>query len=233
MRILGAVAVKLHCQDDNLAEKTDVRRLGQRTLSDLDFITYSKHAGGLDPVFVSLDFVPNERFNAFYGRGRRIYEGEDGSVHVDVFLDRLEFCHTIDFDGRLELDYPTITVSDILLQKLQIVKITEKDLKDMLLLLECHGVAHSGEESRDKFDASYISGLLSQDWGFYYTATTNFRKAGAFSQNTDAYDCETIAKRISDLVTRIEEAHKSLRWKLRAKVGANRIWYQEVEDVRR
>jgi len=37
---------------------------------------------------------------------------------VDVFFDKLLVAnHPIDFKGRLELDYPTITVTDMLLEK--------------------------------------------------------------------------------------------------------------------
>lgn len=226
LRALGAVAIRLHCSNPNLDADS-------RPLSDLDFITYSKHAGNLEPVFVSLGFVPNVRFHAFYGRTRRIYDHKDYALHVDVFLDNLEFCHTISFRDRLELDYPTVTVSDLLLQKLQIVSITEKDFKDIALLLHSHDVASREEDSHDKVDAEYVAKLLSQDWGFYYTATTNLEKTKNFVRVNDVYDQLVILRGLETLRNRIENEPKSLRWALRARVGTSKIWYHEVDEVRR
>ena len=58
--------------------------------------------------------------------GRYLFENPDNKRHIDIFFDKLEFCHIIDFRGRLEIDYPTISLSDILLQKMQIVQTSLK-----------------------------------------------------------------------------------------------------------
>ena len=41
---------------------------------------------------------------------------------------------------------------------------------------------------------------------------------------------DVIRGRIDDLLTRIEAAPKSIKWKIRAKVGTRRLWYQEVSE---
>lgn len=97
--------------------------------------------------------------------------------------------HPIDFKGRLELDYPTITVTDMLLEKIQMWEaFSEKDLKDCLLLLKAHNV----EEKREKesIDASYIAKILAKDWGFWYTATTNLKNLKRFVLEIDKLGSE-------------------------------------------
>ena len=113
---------------------------------------------------------------------RHMYDAPKG-FHVDVFYDRLDMCHNLDFKGRLELDSPTIPLADLLLEKMQIVKINEKDIKDSMVLLRAHNLASSG---REDIDAEYVSELLSKDWGFYYTVTTNLNKIREMMPNYEA-----------------------------------------------
>jgi hypothetical protein len=47
---------------------------------------------------------------------RIVFEDKEGT-HVDVFLDKLSMCHTIDLRDRLTVDSPTIPLSDIVLEK--------------------------------------------------------------------------------------------------------------------
>jgi hypothetical protein len=41
---------------------------------------------------------------------------------------------------------------------------------------------------------------------------------------------ETIRSRIGRLLHTIEGAPKSMKWKIRAKIGTRKIWYQEVAE---
>ena len=60
-----------------------------------------------------------------------------------------------------------------MLQKLQIVQINDKDLKDAMLLLLAAPV---GETDENAINVKYVAKLFADDWGFYYTATTNLKK---------------------------------------------------------
>jgi hypothetical protein len=95
------------------------------------------------------------------------------NVVVDVFFDKLRMSHTIDFRKRLDVDAPTISVSDLLLEKMQIVKLTEKDAKDTVIVFTEHSV---NEDDNENVDSRYIANLLADDWGFYYTVTTNLKR---------------------------------------------------------
>ena len=174
---------------------------------------------------------------------RQIYYHPKGWFYVDVFFDKLLVAnHPIDFRGRLELDYPTITVTDLLLEKLQMWEaFSVKDLKDCLLLLKAHDIKERGE--RESIDASYIAKLLAEDWGFWYTATTNLKKLGKFvseidklgieaqinTQKIEKKDREEIAEKVQFLLDRIEKEEKSFKWKMRAKIGIKKKWYNPVE----
>jgi len=168
-----------------------------------------------------------------YGANRVILENNTNHLKVDIFYDKLEFCHTIDFakNHRLEVDYPTISVSDLLLEKMQIVNITEKDIIDTSILLLEHEI---GNADKDVVNLDYLTKILSQDWGFYYTVTRNLVKVKESllsNQKIPQTDRTTAAARIDTIVNVMEKSPKSSGWKIRAKVGPSRKWYKDVEEV--
>jgi hypothetical protein len=174
---------------------------------------------------------------------RQIYYHPKGWFYVDVFYDKLIVAnHPVDFRGRLEQDYPTISVTDMLLEKIQMWEAFGiKDLKDCLILLKAHKVQEKREE--DTIDASYIAKLLAKDWGFWFTATTNIRKIKRFvseldrlgdeaeidSSGIEREDREEIIGKIDELLKRIDREPKSLGWKIRSKAGTKKRWYNPVE----
>lgn len=225
-RLMGACAFRIHCHESqHLYEKID------RPITDVDLATYSKNMGKLDSLLKKLGYLPDSRAIAFFGRNRRIYLDERKKLHIDVFLDRLEMCHTIDFRNRLEADHPTIPLAELLLEKMQIVKIAEKDLKDTLILITEHAIGNGDDETINR---DHLCKLLSDDWGFYYTVTTNLKLVREFSQSLSilsANDLLRIEDRIDSLLRSIEETPKTYRWKARAKIGTRKIWYNEIEEL--
>lgn len=222
LRLLGGIAFKLHSQKYwNVLENMG------RQINDIDSIGYRKQIVEVKRLFIDLGYLLE--WGAF--ADRMIFKNATGKYEVDVFFDKLEMCHEINLKGRLEIDSPTISVSDLLLMKIQIVKINEKDIKDLIILLLEHDVAR---EDKETINVEYISNLLSKDWGFYYTAKTNFdlvkrmlRNYGALTED----DRSTIETRIDRLIEAIDSQPKSLSWNLRAKVGTRKKWYEDVEDV--
>jgi len=104
---------------------------------------------------------------------------------------------------------------------------------DTTMLLREHDVGKAGPEI---IDADYVAKLLSDDWGFYYTCTTNLKKVSdklATYQELSQEDREDVRKKIEKLLKIIEAQPKSMRWRLRARVGPSKKWYREVEEVRR
>jgi hypothetical protein len=165
------------------------------------------------------------------GRNRKVYQDEANNRSVDLFFDKLEMCHVIDFKNRLEMDSPTISLSDLFLQKVQICKINEKDIKDIIIMLREHEVSESEKEA---VNLDYIAKLLSDDWGFWYTVTSNLKKVKSFLadyKNLTDEDKADVSAKIDKSLKAIDDEPKSLKWKMRAKIGTKKRWYTEVEEL--
>jgi hypothetical protein len=228
LRLLGAIAFQLHCPKYNyLTAKL------RRGLSDVDFAAYSAERHPIDRMMREFGYSDQPMITALFGDRRMIWDNKSNGMHVDIFFDKLDMNHEIDFDGRLELDTLTIPLADMLLEKMQIVHINEKDIVDTIMLIREHRVGNVAPET---IDAGYISKLLSNEWGFYYTVTTNLKTIEKalerYPELTEA-DRADVQTKIGALLERLEKEPKSLAWKLRAKVGPKTKWYKEVEEVNR
>jgi len=223
LRLLGATAIYFQCPKSSL-----LGELMKRRLTDLDFVTLSKYNSRIPELFSSLRFVPNERVNTLYGASRQIYADPENARHVDVFFDKLSFNHEIDLSKRLDLDPVTISLADLLLEKLQIVKMSEKDAKDVIVLLHEHEV-----DGAQGIDSEYVAKLLANDWGFHHTFTMNLEKVRDFlaGQSLSQQDKDLVSGRIAALVKGIDSEKKSFKWNMRARMGTKVPWYTEAEDV--
>lgn len=234
LRLIGGVAIRVHS-----SEFTDfMKRLGrlgaaEQEYTDLDFMSYMKLRDSVRKFFESMGYRRRRPTLSSAATQRQIYFHPDGWFYADVFFDKLLAAnHPINFRGRLELDSPTISLTDLLLEKLQIVSFSEKDLKDTLLLLRAHdiGERHAGEV----VDARYIASLLSKDWGFWYTVTTNLtglRKAVTEMADLTEVEKVDITSKISKLLAIIEGEPKSAGWKMRSTIGPRKRWYSPVETA--
>jgi len=229
LRVMGATAVRLHCE-----KFADLYRALGRELSDLDFVGYSRDAKKVKELFERLNYTQRRLGYAIAvsAHGERyIFDDEKNNRVVDVFFDRLKMCHTVEFKDRLELDKPTITLADILLEKMQIVKLNEKDIKDTVVLLREHEI---GDTEKETVNMRCIVGLLRDDWGFYHTVTTNLKTIEESLEKFDVLtkeDCDDVASKVRRLLDAIESETKSLKWKMRARVGTSKKWYEEVEET--
>jgi hypothetical protein len=247
LRILGGLAIAMHCRNQlDFAKKlarTGTGVLAGQEYSDIDFVAYRKHRDKLKEFFSKIGYVKRRATLSSAASERQIYYHPKGWFYVDVFFDELLVAnHPIDFRGRLELDYPTITTTDMLLEKVQLWEaFGVKDLKDCLLLLLSHDIKEGTDE--EAINVSYIAKLLSQDWGFWYTVTTNLQNIKRFVTELDKLGPEAkippeaisekertdINTKIDTLVQRLEDEPKSFGWKMRAKVGTKKQWYCHVE----
>jgi hypothetical protein len=226
LRLLGATAIYYQCP-----KSRQLTEAMNRPLTDLDFMTLSKYAEHIPELFSGLGFEANERVNTLYGLRRQIYDDPKNGRHVDIFVDKLTFCHELDLTRRLEIDPTTLTLADLFLEKMQIVKIGEKDIKDTIVLLLEHEL---GESDNGTVNVKYVAKLLANDWGWYYTVTTNLEKMKNYVDALPmlSSDEKQIVKgRISTLSERIEKENKSMKWKFRAKAGPKVKWYADVDDV--
>jgi hypothetical protein len=225
LRILGSIAYRIHCPR-NLHLFEDMAR----ALTDIDFAGEKQQAQSVQQLFARLGYSEDRTMGIVSEGGRYVFTGPDGKLNVDVFMDELFFCHRIPLRDRLVLDSPTISVTDLLLEKMQIVEINLKDLEDTSVLVLEHELAEKPVD-KELFDLERLASLLCSDWGFYHTVTVNLSKVSAFVE--EAPGCthaerELIHERIRNVLAELERRPKTLGWKMRAKVGTRVKWYQEV-----
>ncbi len=228
MRTIGSIAFRIRCPDFKTLEYEN-----GRYLTDIDFIAYSGEIAGVQDMFDELGWEENMTVLRLFGDKRRIFYHPELPIHSDVFLDKLRFCHEIDFRGRLELDSPTITLVDLLLEKLQIVEINKKDLVDVMVLLSQYGVSEE-KGATDSVNGARLARLCGRDWGWWRTATMNLDKTRQFAaEYLPQEDTATVRERVDRLREMIDSRRKGLRWKLRSMIGDRLRWYREVEEVER
>ena len=232
LRLLGGVAIRIHCSEFlDFAKKLMRLGEGQQEYTDLDFMSYMKFRNESVKFFEEMNYDKRRTTMSSAATQRKIFFHPKGWFYVDVFYDKLLAAnHPLDFRKRLELDSPTITPADLLLEKLQIVFPDEKDVKDLLLLLRAHDVS-SGEE-KNKIDGKFVASILASDWGFWYTVTTNLTGLKQYTQAADALTDEEkqlIASRVDALRQAIDQEPKSTGWKMRSMVGTKKQWYNPVE----
>lgn len=246
LRIIGAMAVYIHVQHDpfTLKRYVGLDRLGadRPMFTDLDLMGYSKQFKEIANFFKNMGFKPDFYVNSLFGNRRNIFQDQDGLFDVDVFYNTLSFSHDVQFiedtgRGRLELDFPTISLSDLTLEKLQIHQINRKDLVDLFILFSSHEVGEDSEQ--ETINGRYIANILSSDWGFEYDAMANLDKVKSLVENLlstekiEPRESQMALKGITDLTSMINTATKSKNWKKRAKKGTSKPWFQHVDEVQR
>ena len=245
-RIMGSLAAYIHSMDKPQIISTfnSLGRFGEGkpNFTDLDLMAYSKQGRQVGQIFKQMGFRPDEMVNGFFGDRRLIFYSPTGTYHVDIFLNKLEFSHTVEFgekpgEGRLELDSPTISLTDLVLEKLQIHEINRKDLVDLIILFLGHSVSSSGANEKESVDGAYISRILGDDWGFWYDAVANLNKVKSFANEltnegklTNEH-LSTVSREVDRLVDMANSSPKTKRWEVRSKVGTKKPWYREVEEV--
>jgi hypothetical protein len=229
LRILGGTAVYVHCSKFRPLLKALGRQPG-----DIDLASYFKFnkAGKVETLLQDLGYVGRDRFNALHGRTRLIFDDPANNTHLEVFFDELKMCHTVKFDGRLELDHPTVTLADLFLSKMQIVELTEKDIKDVIVMFREHDV---GKGDKECINAERIAEELAGDWGFWFTVTTNLAKV---RDSVDQYevlseeDKGDVHKKLDSLRQIIDSEPKKMKWTMRSRIGPKANWYQSVDEAR-
>lgn len=227
VRVLGSIGVALHCPD-----AAALLPSFERTYADIDLVAYRRNAKALSAVLTGFGYHDDREVYIASEGARSIFDDPVRRIHLDVFYDRLEFCHVIPMADRLEADRPTIPLAELLLSKLQIVKINEKDVVDTILLLLDHPL---GSGDAEVIDMDRIAVLTAADWGLWRTLTQNLEKvvalAGAYPQ-LDAGQRTTAIRAATELKAHTNAKPKSMAWRMRDRIGDRRQWWTDVDEVR-
>lgn len=226
LRVIGSLAFQFHCPKYGYLQAA----MG-RAYTDLDFAGYAKEAKEVKVLMAGLGYVENEQISLFSEGSRAIFDNHDIGLYVDVFYERLDFCHVISWEGRLEVDSPTIPLAEMLLEKMQIVQINEKDIIDTIMLLLEHPL---GDSDAETINMSRVAHLCAKNWGLWRTTTMNLDKVKklvqCYDQLTDEHKAH-VTSQVDAALARIEAEPKPLAWRLRARVGDRVKWYKDVDEV--
>jgi hypothetical protein len=226
LRLIGALAFHRRCPQFGHLQET----LGRR-YTDIDLAGYGRDVPRIRQLFSSLGYREDSGVYVESEGSRLVFSHPQTGLHVDVFLDKLEFSHTISWNGRLEVDAETVPLAEMLLGKMQIVQINEKDIIDTIMLLLEHPL---GESDGDTINIDQISGLTARDWGLWRTLTMNLGKVAEMSgryEQLSAEEQRVVRTRVGEALGRIEAEPKSRRWKLRARIGDRMKWYRDVDEL--
>jgi hypothetical protein len=223
LRLLGGVAIRLRAA-------SGLPETFARSYADLDFVAAKGRSGPTQQFFRAAGYEPQVAFNALNGRERLLFFDDHNERQVDVFVGAFAMSHKIPFGNRLELEPRTLPLAELLLTKLQIAELNEKDVRDGLALLHGHGVS---EGDGDTINAVRIAELCAGDWGLWRTITGNVAICRDYVERYELSDGEKARLRagIDELLERIEQEPKSRAWKLRARIGERKRWYDVPEEV--
>jgi hypothetical protein len=226
LRLLGSVAILRRCPSHASLASSD------RVYRDIDFAGRKKEARNIQEILTRLGYAEDREVFVVSEGARAIFGSASNGVHVDVFYERLDFCHAIPLQDRLQLDAPTLPLAELLLAKLQIVKINERDFVDMIALLLEHQL---GDGDSDGLNVARIAKLCAEDWGLWRTTTMNLDKLQQFAHSHPKLDDRQKARLVSSvgaLHRRLDAEPKPIAWRLRARIGERVKWYNDVEEVR-
>jgi hypothetical protein len=222
IRALGGVAVYMLSPGQ--------QPLLPRPLKDIDLVTSSKHGRAAGRLLTELAYVGEEMFNALRGSRRQLFHDPVNQRDVDVFVGEFTMCHTLPIAERLNLHPYTVPPAELLLTKLQIVELTERDERDIYTLCFHHDL---GDDPGSCIDAALIAQLCADDWGLWRTCKGTIERC---VEDVDRYGLDAPARdqvvtRLTGIWRRIEAEPKSGRWRRRNRLGERKRWYEEPEEV--
>ena len=221
LRLIGGLAIRFHCHG--------LHSTHLREYHDIDLFGLGKQVRRIFSLFDKLGYSSNREFNLLYSDTRLQFVKGEHQKNVDVFLDKFEMEHTLDFRRRLTLDDLTIPITDLLLTKLQNVKLEAKDAKDVVAILEDHELGH--RDDRETINLDYLANLCARNWGLYRTIMDSLDKIRRFvdqdAPSTAAV--KDLTRKIETIRSSLVTEKKGLRWMARSLFGERVKWYKEVE----
>jgi hypothetical protein len=206
----------------------------RRADQDMDFASVSTARRPVTELLAELGFESDRRFNNLHGHRQMYFTSPVEGISVDVIMDRLQMCHVLEFSSRIDRMPVTLDVSDLLLSKLQVVEQNEKDVHDIVYLLAAHEIREGDEPGT--IGLARLTEVLGGDWGWWRTATGNLDRVvdlvrGELSRLLPGGASYDPGEQAAALRRHADTMPKSLKWKLRARVGERARWYELPEEV--
>lgn len=221
LRLFGGVAIWERCTPATRAA------LG-RDYADIDLVAHRRDSRPLRALLEDCGYEPERTFNATHGATRLLYHAREGEHHIDVFLDEFRMSHVLDLGARLEVESPTLPAAELLLAKLQVAEVNRKDLTDAAMLLADHEPGDGDGPGR--LNVARACEVCAADWGLYTTAGDNLARLRDMAGELPL-DAGVITARVDALRAALEDAPKTARWRMRARIGRRKRWYETPEEV--
>jgi predicted regulator of Ras-like GTPase activity (Roadblock/LC7/MglB family) len=217
VRVLGSAAVALHCtagQQWMLPPSRNVLEFGSR----------ANTASILAEVLQSVGFLPLTKFNESTGGKRMFFRQAESELWADIHCGAYDMYHRVEFDDVLTDEELVLPATQTFLVRLQTVEPSDADLRDLIAMLCDHEVSIG--PSPDAIDATQITTLCADDWGWYRTAIRNLDRLRFLGSWARLPSHPHLRERIDGLRESIEHAPKSVRWQMRARIGDSVRWYK-------
>jgi hypothetical protein len=222
LRLIGGLAVLFHSDPLHPAL--------ERPYKDIDLATVKGQSRKVGDLMASLGYQPAKEFNALNGNRRLLFYDVPNERQVDVFVGTFEMCHVIPISDRIAIEEKTIPLAELLLTKMQVVELNEKDLTDIVALLHHHDVA---DHDDDAVNAEEVARLTADDWGLWRTTQMNIdrvrERAGTVGLSDEEH--RQVMERLDALAAAIDAAPKSRGWRLRDRIGDRKRWYENPDEV--
>jgi hypothetical protein len=222
LRLLGGVAVCLR--------SNELPPALQRSYGDLDFVAGRRSSAEAQNFFREAGYEPQVAFNALNSKERLLFFDNENQRQVDIFIGQFRMSHSIPLDDRLEIDETTVPLAELLMMKLQVHELNEKDIRDAVAVLYGHEL---DDRDGDTVNVGRIAQVCCSDWGLCRTLTANLEhcRAHVGEYELEPDDRERIGARFEEVRTRIDDEPKTRSWRLRAKIGDRKRWYELPEEV--
>jgi hypothetical protein len=221
LRVLGGVAVAILCPSSR-------RPPLRREYADIDFATTGSAREGVAGLMESLGYAADREFNTLHGHRRLYFWDEANQRQVDVFVDEANLCHRIDLKGRIATAPLTVSLADLTVLKLQVVETNEKDYLDVCAIFADHDL--TPDESG--VNVTHIAGLAASDWGLWRTLGIVAERSERFALELEGFTSGgLVAERLRRLRLELDTVPKTRGWKLRARIGDRKRWYELPEEV--
>ncbi len=205
-----------------------------RSGQDMDFASVSSAKKQVMELLGSLGFQGDRRFNTIHGDRQMYFQSPVNGTAVDVVMDKLQMCHVLPFKDRINRMPGTLDVTDLLLSKLQVVEQNEKDVHDIVYLLA--GLAVRDGDEPGTVGLARFGAVVAGDWGWWRTVTRNLDRVvdlvgGDLARLVPPGAPQDPVAQAAALRQHADAVPKSLKWKLRARVGERVQWYELPEEV--
>ncbi|HMJ33017.1 MAG TPA: hypothetical protein VK501_03790 [Baekduia sp.] len=221
VRLMGGIGIRM-VLGDRFPERF------ARAYGDIDVLVGRRDSRGVEELLAARGWDPATAFNALNGSRRLLFHDPASSAQVDVFVEAFEMCHALPLADGLQRPGPTLPATDLLMSKLQIVSLNAKDRGDLYALL-------AGCDLRDgdhqAIEPDRLAALSSRDWGLHHTFELNLARLREGLAAGEAPP--EVGPPIAAIAQAMEDTPKTRAWKLRARIGERKRWYDDPEEVDR